>query len=297
DIDTRGVQIMQMPDQQGGEMMEIGPEATPNVPALQLFPHAVVVCQGLAGQPLLVLDPAHDTQAGPFPAEYRDGFFLPIEGMPPQVWYYSAGPEVSAVSITSDWALGGDGYVSGRSSVSVDGMRSHAFDPEGLAKKARGALAKAGQGVVTEAGEVEVREGGTTVCEIAVDAKTPLEELGGFYAFDLPTAPGGISALHLPVGDRSRITPVALPGPMTEELRTVIHLDGYRAVDVPRPLEIRNNIGSVRSVIKADAHSVDITRVLTIDVDEVKPEGFVDLQELLRAWRHPAHNTLLFTRN
>jgi hypothetical protein len=296
DIMTRGMRIMQMPDQQGGEMMEIGPEATPNVAALHLFPHAVVVCQGLAGQPLLVLDPSHDTQSGPFPEQYREGFFLPIEGMPPHVWYYSAGPDVTTASITSDWALGGDGYVSGRSSVAVDGMRSHAFDPDGLKKQARRALAATGQGVTAEADTVEVRENGLTVCEVGIDASSPLEEKGGFYAFQLPAAPGGISALNLPIGDHNRITPVAVPGPMKEEQRAVIHLDGFRAVDVPRALEIRNNIGSVRSVIKADAHDVEITRVLTIDVDEIKPEGYVDLQELLRAWRHPAHNTLLFTR-
>jgi predicted lipoprotein with Yx(FWY)xxD motif len=296
DITTGGMRITHMPDQQGGEMMEIGPEATPNVAALHLFPHAVVVCQGLAGHPLLVLDPSHDTQSGPFPAAYRKGFFLPIEGIPPHVWYSSSGPEVTTASITSDWSLGADGYVSGRSSVSVDGMRSQAFDPAAFKKQARSALASAAQGMTAEADTVDVRENGLTVCEVGVDAKTPLEEHGGYYAFRLPTAPGGISALHLPIGDRRRITPVALPGPMKEELRTVIHLDGFRAVDVPRPLEIRNNIGSVRSVIIADAHDVEITRVLTIDVDEIKPEGYVDLQELLRAWRHPAHNTLLFTR-
>ncbi len=297
DITTRGMRVMRMPDAEGAEIMEIGPEATPNVPAFQLFPHAVVVCQALEGHPLVILDPSHDTQSGPHPPEYQNGFFLPIEGMPPQVWTYSAGPAVTTASMISDWALGADGYVSGRSNVSVNGIRSRMFDTESFGKKAAAALAKAGQGLKTEASKVEVREMGATVCEVSVDAASTLEEHGGLYAFQLPEVPEGISALNLPVGDHNRTTPVAVPGRMKEEQRMVIHLEGFRAVDVPKPVELQNNIGSVRSVIKADAHDVEITRVLTIDVEEIKPEGYPDLQELLRAWRRPAHNTLLFTRN
>ncbi|MCB2205649.1 DUF3857 domain-containing protein [bacterium] len=297
DVTTRGMRIVQMPGEQGPVITEIGPEATPNVPALQLFTHAGVICQGLGEYPLIVLDPSLDTQGGPCPSQYTTGYFMPIEGLPPQIWHYAIGPSYSTSSMTSDWSLGGDGYVSGRSSISVNGVHSAVFDSSGFQKSARASLVNAAQGLHAEAGPMTVQQGTTSVCEVSVDAKDPLKGIGGYFRFQIPLPPEGISALHLPIGDYNRITPVSLPGRMKEETRLVLHLEGYHAVDVPSPVEFQNNIGSIRSVIKADAHDVEVTRVLTIDVDEVKPEGYVDLQALLRAWRNPSHNTLLFKQN
>jgi hypothetical protein len=296
-ITVPGLQEAGNPAAHDGMMMEITPEASPNVPALQLFPHAAVVCQGIEELPFLVLDPSVEKQSGPVPEQFRQGCFLPLDGMPPQVWYSGHGPRHIVAELTSDWSLDKEGMLSGRSSVRVDDNAAFMFDPEGFAKKVQSALASAGQGLKTTAGDVTAEAGGASRCEVSITSKASLEAHGDFYSFALPAPPGGITALRLPIGDRNRTTPVALSARMQEEQRMVIHLDGaFTAVDIPEPIELRNGIGSIRSTITADAHDVEITRVLTIDVDEIPPASYRELQELLRAWRRADHNTILFTR-
>ena len=115
--------------------------------------------------------------------------------------------------------------------------------------------------------------------------------------FRIPHAPGCITELALPVGDANRTTPVDLPSRMQESCRLVLNLpDGVRAVSIPGEIEISNNVGSLRSVIKADGGTVTVTRTLTFSVKQIMPEGYVDLQQLLRAWRMPSHNSLLLKK-
>jgi len=280
----------------GSRIDHIRTSPRPAIPCLHLYPHAAVVCMGIGPGNMLVLDPVHAEQAGPFPKYYR-GYYLPLDGNNPEPKRYGSGELRTTVSTTSDWTLSPDLTVSGRTRVSVDGVSSMVFSPESFGKKAASVLTRAGQGMKTEADDVETQPHGQTVCELVVTSRSPLDAHGGFFEFNIPHAPGGITELSLPLGDASRSTPVDLPGPLQESNRMVLHLPkGVRAVGVPAAVEISNGIGSVKSVIAADAHDVEITRIIIIDVPLVMPESYGDLQELLRAWRSPSHTVFLLQR-
>ena len=93
--------------------------------------------------------------------------------------------------------------------------------------------------------------------------------------FRLPVAPGGITDLHLPMGERMRTTSIVLPGTLREECRLTLHLPGnVRAAAVPETVEFSNTIGSVRSRIQADAHGIEVTRSIEITASKLKGESY-----------------------
>lgn len=295
DIINRGMRIVSE-EADGHRIDHIMTEPQPAQACLHLYPHAAVMCTGIGHEKLLVLDPMHAEQSGASPSQFR-GYYLPLEGDTPEPTPYGTGTAMTTASTTSDWTLSEDLTVSGKTRVSVDGTSSMVFSPDRFRTLAASALDAAGQGMKTEVGEVNIHASGETVCEVSVTSISPLEQRGGFHEFRIPHAYGGITNLGLPVGDMRRTTPVELPGPMRESCRMVLHLPkSVRAVSVPADLEISNNVGSLRSVIRADAHDVEITRTITISIGRIMPEGYSDLQELLSAWRLPSHNSLLLKK-
>jgi len=297
DIVKTGMTI-QSEERGGSRIDHIRPGLQPLLPCLQLYPHAAVMCRNLSdgdGQQL-VLDPVHATQDGPLPEQYL-GVYLPLEPPNPEPAPYTTGTVLTATSTASEWTISDELTVSGKTRVRVNGVSSMAFSPDRFQSAAASALSDAGQGMKGEAGEVETDASGETECEVTVNSVSPLEERGGFMDFRIPHAPGGITELGLPVGDANRTTPVDLPSRMQESCRLVLNLpDGVRAASIPGEIEISNNVGSLRSVIKAKGGTVTVTRTLTFSVGQVMPEGYVDLQELLRAWRMPSHNSLLLKK-
>lgn len=274
----------------------IRPGLQPLLPSLHLFPHAAVMCRNISDGQQLVLDPVHAAQDGPLPEQYL-GVYLPLERPTPEPTPYTQGTVLTEASTASEWTLSDELTVSGKTRVRVNGVSSMVFSPDRFKTQAAGALSDAGQGMKGEAGEVETHASGESECELSVTSVSPLEERGGFMDFRIPHAPGGITELALPVGDANRTTPVDLPSRMQESCRLVLNLpDGVRAVSIPGEIEISNNVGSLRSVIKADGGTVTVTRTLTFSVKRVMPEGYVDLQQLLRAWRMPSHNSLLLKK-
>lgn len=297
DIVSEGMRIVREPVAGGGFEERFTSDPKPSVPSLELYPHAAVMCHDLNGGQPLVLDPVHEVQGGAYPEEFLGQYYFPLEVEKAAPHQYGSKTALTTTTTTSDWTLAEDLTVSGRTRVTADGVRSMVFAPERFKKTAAQALSDAAQGLKTEPGEVETKPTGETVCEVAVTSPAPLEEHGGYYDFRIPHAPGGITELDLPIGDVRRTTPVALPSRMQESCRMVLHLPpGVKAVSIPGDFEISNNVGSLRSVVKADKHDVEITRTITFSVDEVMPEGYVDLQELLRAWRTPSHNSLLLQK-
>jgi len=295
DIVNRGMKI-ERTETEDGFIDTFKAQPQPELPCLHLYPHPAVMCLNLGHEKQLVLDPVSEHQDGPSPARFR-GFYLPLEHDKLEPTPYQTGKSVTEASTTSEWTISDELMVSGSTRVRVDGVSSMVFSPDRFKKRAAAALSDAGQGMKGEAGEVETHASGESECEVTVNSVSPLEERGGFMDFRIPHAPGGITELDLPIGDANRTTPVDLPSRMQERCRLVLNLpDGVRAVSIPGEIEISNNVGSLRSVIKAKGGTVTVTRTLTFSVGQVMPEGYVDLQELLRAWRMPSHNSLLLKK-
>lgn len=273
---------------------EFHPDAHPDIASLPLFPHAAVVCSAVGQYVMLALDPARK-QTGPMDPKYWGRFYLELKDGTQELRQYMplAVLSPSVVRVTSDWTLGADLTVKGKSSVSTAGIHGYALDPDHLNGLMSRTLAAAGQGVRVEPGDVEVRASAETVCEADIAAEKGLTVVEGIAAFRLPAAPHGVNELHLPLGDLRRTTPVAVPGTLREEQRFTLHLPKHvRAATVPAGIDVSNAVGSVRSVITADAHDIEVTRVIEISDARLEAPAYPLLRELLRAWNHPAHSTL-----
>jgi hypothetical protein len=294
DIRNEGMRMESEPSADGGTTHHISPDPKPDLHSLPLYPHPAVICNNLGGHVQLVLDPSH-MQSGPMPPQYSGRFYQPLtnEAEGPFLYGNIAISSPTTVSVISDWILADDLTVKGKSLVSSSLRRSHALDLAGYESVVKDALATAGQGLSVKPGKAEARASTETVCEAEVASEKPLGVVEGIAEFRIPAAPGGIIELHLPMGDRMRTTPIAAPGKLREECRMTLHLPkNVSAVSVPDAVEVSNTIGSVRSVIKADAHDVEVTRSIEISSPDLKAEAYPMLLELLRAWQHPAHTTL-----
>ncbi len=294
DLRNEGLRIETEPSADGATRHNISPDPKPDIPSLPLYPYPAVICNNLGGYAHLVLDPSH-MQSGPMPPQFSGRFYqsLTNEAEGPLLFVNALISTPTTVGVTSDLILADDLTVKGKSLVSSSLQRSHAFDLAGYESVVKNALATAGQGMSVKPGKAEARASSETVCEAEVASDKPLGVVEGLAEFRIPAAPGGITDLHLPMGDRMRTTPIAAPGKLREECRMTLHLpNNVNAVAVPDAVEISNTIGSVRSVIKADAHDVEVTRFIEINSPDLKAEAYPMLLELLRAWQHPAHTTL-----
>lgn len=273
---------------------EFHPDGQPDLASLPLYQRAAVICKKIGTPAGLVLDPAH-AQHSPVPEGFWGRFYLTLDEANPGPTQYS--PPLlspSVVSVTSDWILHEDLTVAGKSSVSMSGVRSYALEPDGMKGAVKSALASAGQGVKAEPGTPEVRASFETVCEADIASTKALAGTDGFVEFRLPVAPGGVASLHVPLGDVMRTTPIATPGSLKEEIRLTLHLPkNVQAVSVPKAVEFENAVGRIRSVIKADAHDVEVTRVIEITDGKLACDSYPYLTKLLRAWFDPQHTTLL----
>ncbi|MBE0644477.1 MAG: DUF3857 domain-containing protein [Bacteroidetes bacterium] len=293
DIRSDGIRIEDIPRGNGVVESRILPDPKPDIASLPLYAHPAVLCRNVGGFALLALDPSH-AQSGPMPPQYWTKYFIELKEQAESPLQYAApigGP--STVSTTSDWVLSPDLTIKGKTSVSSSGIRSYAFDTDGFKGVVKKALAAAGQGMTVEPRTPEVRASFETVCEADIASTKPLDAVEGLAEFRVPVAPGGVTDLHLPMGDRMRTTSIAIPGSLREECRMTLHLPkNVAAVGVPSAVEFTNSIGSVRSVVKADGHDVEITRHILISASDLKGESYPMLLELLQRWMHPAHTVL-----
>ncbi len=293
DIRNDGMRIEEIPKENGVVEHRISPDPKPDLASLPLYAHPAVLCRNVGEYALLALDPSHE-QSGPMPSQYWTKFFVELkEQSESPLRYASPVGGASTVGVTSDWTLGEDLTVKGRSSVSSSGIRSYSLDTDGFKNVVKKALAAAGAGMDVKPGTPEVRASFETVCESEIASSKPLTSVEGLVEFRLPVAPGGITDLHLPMGERMRTTSIVLPGTLREECRLTLHLPGnVRAAAVPETVEFSNTIGSVRSRIQADAHGIEVTRSIEITASKLKGESYPMLLELLQRWMKPSHNTL-----
>ena len=237
------------------------------------------------------------TRPGRYPATSPGGFYVPLDPTVERALLYNPAPDFTTASITSDWSLDENLEISGRSRFTIDGWQSRTHEEKSYQKMAAAALGSAGQGMKVKDYELSSLASGETIAELKIASKEALAEKGGLYTFELPQPPLGMAALHLPVGDIRRTTPVALPYKLKEDWRFVLHLKGgLRAVDVPSKVEFENSVGQISSTITADEHDIEVRRTIEFKVVLVKPEDYGDLQSLLTAWQQPAHNTLILSK-
>ncbi len=293
DIRSDGIRIEEIPKENGIVEHRITPDPKPDIASLPLYAHPAVLCRNAGEFAILALDPSH-AQSGPMPSQYWGEFFMELkEQAESPLQYASPVGGASRVSTTSDWVFSPDLTVKGKTSVSSSGIRSYAFDTDGFKGVVKKALAAAGQGMTVEPGTPEVRASFETVCEAEVASTKPLGTVDGLVEFRVPVAPGGITDLHLPMGEQMRTTSIAFPGSLREECRMTLHLPkNVRVVAPPATVEFSNTIGSVRSVVKADAHDVEITRYVVITASDLKGESYPMLLELLQRWMDPSHTVL-----
>ncbi|MFA6233462.1 MAG: DUF3857 domain-containing protein [Bacteroidota bacterium] len=294
DIRSEGMRIESI-DRGSHREDHILPDPRPDIASLHLYDRPAVLCRQIGEYNWLALDPSH-TQSGPMLPQFWERYYIELtaaakgpQQYPPES---SVGPSV--VSITSDWILADDLTVKGKSSVSASGLRSYALDTEAFKGVVKKAIAVAGQGMKVEPASPEVRTSFETVCESDVVSEKPLVSIEGTMKFEIPIAPGGVTDLHLPLGDLQRTTPIAIPGSLREECRMTLHLPkNVRAVSVPEKIEFSNAIGKVISVIKAGPQDVEVHRMIEITAPRLQAESYPMLLELLRAWRNPSHTSLL----
>ncbi|MFZ1731252.1 MAG: DUF3857 domain-containing protein [Bacteroidota bacterium] len=293
DIKSEGMRIES--EYKGDSRIDhILPDPRPDLASLLLYDLPAVLCKQIGDYGLLVLDPSH-TQSGPMLSQYWGDFYFELAADAQGTMNYFPGSVggPSTVSITSDWILTDDLTMKGKSSVSSSGIRSYALDTDAYKGVVKKALSTAGQGMTVQPGTPEVRASFETVCEADVVSTKPLNAVEGTITFEIPIAPGGITDLHLPLGDLHRTTPVALPGSLREECRMTLHLPkNVRAVSVPGKIEVSNPIGKVTSIITVSAEDVEVKRSIEILTHPIAAESYPQLQELLRAWLNPSHTTL-----
>ena len=293
DLRSEGVRIESV-ERNGYREDRISPDPRPDIASLPLFPLPAVVISGIGAFNMIVLDPSNP-QNSPLHERHWSRFYLALdEAKPGPDLYALGGFSPSTVSVTSDWILSEDLTVKGKSSVSMSGLRGYALNPDGMKGVVKKALAAAGQGMKAEPGTVETRASFETVCEADIAAEKALSATEGLVEFRLPAAPGGVADLHVPLGDFNRTTPIATPGKLKEEIRLTLHLPkNVEAVSVPAAVEFENAVGRIRCVIKADAHDVEVTRVIEITDGKLACDSYPYLTKLLRAWFDPQHTTLL----
>lgn len=259
-----------------------------------LYSTPAVICRGVGPWMQLVLDPSRP-QHGPMPSQYRGRPYMPLAADAGSPIAYTPAPMLlpTVLSVTTVLTLTQDLQVTGRSSISASGVHGYALDTTAFKAVVEKALAAAGQGMKVTGDTPEVHADGNTVCEVELAAKKALDAVEGVVSFRLPAPPGGMADLRLPLGERKRGTPLSLPDAMREVSRMTLHLPkNVRAVGVPAAVEVANEIGSVRSVIEADAHDVEVTRSIEISVSVIEPRQYAMLRELLQAWLHPSHTEL-----
>ncbi len=296
DIKSEGMRI-ESEYKEDSRIDHILPDPRPDLASLPLYDRPAVLCKQIGEYSLLALDPSH-TQSGPMLPQYWGDFYFTLAADAPQTLNYFPGSVggPSTVSITSDWILADDLTLKGKSSVSASGIRSYALDTDAYKGVVKKAIASAGQGMTVEPWTPEVRASFETVCEADVVSANPLDGEEGLLRFQIPVAPGGITAMHLPLGDLSRTTPINFPASMREECRMTLHLPkNVQAVSLPAKIEVANALGKVTSVITGGNEDVEVKRSIEILSHPIAAESYPQLQELLRAWLQPAH-TEIFLR-
>ncbi|MBR9978229.1 MAG: DUF3857 domain-containing protein [Bacteroidetes bacterium] len=287
------------PEEEGESQYEVGGsrETAPgsfDIGSPYLYSRPAVICRGVGAYPELVLDPSRP-QHGPLPPQFSAHTYLPLTAGADASRQYKPGPMMgpASVSATTVLTLAQDLNVSGRSSISTSGVRGYALDTAAFKGVAARSLSTAGEGMKVVAGTPAIHVSGETVCEVEVSTQTALEAVDGVITFRIPVPPGGMTDMNLPLGAKNRSTPLSLPDAMKETVRMTLHLPkNVRAVGIPAALEVANEIGSVRSVIEADAHDVEVTRSIEITVPVIEPRQYAMLRELLQAWFHPSHTEL-----
>lgn len=271
-----------------------GVAGMPDVPALQLFTRAVVLCRDASFDGgMLVLDPA-SAQSGPLTAGTAAAMLLPLDNTAAMKDVLPLALPKAIVRMTSDWTLREDGTVAGKTLLHAQGYRSYAFDGAAMQRALRQGVQSAAQGLTVTPGAMQSANAFVSTCEADLGAGTPLKATAGYARFALPTVPGGVAELRFVPADVRRTSPVQLPSAMVEEQFLTLHLpSGVEVVDAAAQRELSNAVGSVRSVITVDGESVEVKRTLRIDVQRVQPTQYEDFAALLRIWLDPSHTQLL----
>jgi hypothetical protein len=264
-----------------------------NLSAPQLFPHALVECRHADFPGGVLLLDAAVPMSGPFSFS-PELVYVPLSSRGAAPKRLSMEIPGTRVGVTSVLILKDDLTVAGKSMVEMHGGKSHALDTAGMRTLVNRALATAGQGMKVTPGELRVTSDYASSCEADLSGTAPLKQSAGYIRFIVPVAPGGVSDISYIPSDVRRATPVQLPLPIAEECRLTLHLpSNLAAVGGEGRIEFRNAVGSISSVIRSDAHDVEVTRSIVIDRDRIEVEHFPDLKALLDAWRDPSHRTIL----
>ncbi len=231
-----------------------------------------------------VLDPT-EAQGGRVPSRLARGAYLPLDAgsLPPGALPLPGGTQMRRATIVSDWTLSADLMVTGKSRVEVEGPAAADLDPGTLFGRARPVLIPSGSGLSFAKETCASPKPGAAYCDVSVTS-TALRAFGGLVTIPIPHPVGGLTDLHLALAPMMRTTPVLI-GRQEETVRMTLHLPAGVTAQSAARIDLQNSVGEVRSVVKADAHAVEVERSIRIIVPVVSPDQYADLRALLAAWQ------------
>lgn len=116
----------------------------------------------------------------------------------------------------------------------------------------------------------------------------------GLYRLELPRAPGGVTSGTLGLHRQQRTLPLSLGGPVDESVRMTLTLgEKLELTARPKPVEIRNGVGTLTRTVTLDDRVLTVETTLTIGTSCVAPEDYANLRSLLSALEAQGASQLL----
>ena len=266
----------------------------PDIPALQLFNSAVVLCKNLPGTMApLYLDP-NFPQNGIVNQRLLDKFILPLSKSEVEKKTFAANPELNVITSTSDWNLKSDGTFSGKTLSTASGIFNYAFNKNKFASLSKKAVEKSGQGCMAKEDE-SIATNENASCSVSVESKSALQPTGGIIRFALPGTPGGLNDLHIAVSTAQRTTPIDLPAPFKEECKLTLHVPDNYSSAVPDAMNITNDIGSLYIKFMSDGKGIEVSKTLSFNVARIMPEKYEQFLALVSAWQNAVYQSVVLT--
>jgi hypothetical protein len=138
-------------------------------------------------------------------------------------------------------------------------------------------------------------ERGAASLSATFEGTLPEKNSRGLHAVTFAGIAGGVTDDLPPLPGSGRLSPIALPGPGSEELEVTLTLPkGWAVAATPVAAKAGNSQGEVSvSSVSAEAGKVVVRRRISIPLRQAPAAGARDVRELLVAWGSPESRVLL----
>ena len=135
-----------------------------------------------------------------------------------------------------------------------------------------------------------------TELKIDIDQKNSIEEVGGYYFWDIPSVSYGSDSWHLDVMPTERIFPMELTPIRETYSYDFVIPDGFELVTEDVNLEKRQSFGTLKIHIYTDGAKVYVTRNLNITEKSIVPMHYENFRKTMILWNNKTHRQLILKR-